>query len=271
MKRYGVFHALVMSLFSKDLYRDVAANWKGIGGLYLLLLTILTVVPLAMVIQHHVGEALADDTAPVIDQIPPIVIEDGRLSADCEPPYVIVPDPDDPESPIVAVIDTTGQTTSLDQTDAYVLVTATHIHHREGETKTVSNSFAEVPQFQLDRDKVHGWAQWIHKWLWVFVGPALFVFFYVARLLLALVAALLALIVAAMANRKLSFAALMRLSAVAITPAVIFSTVLACTSLRVPSSDWICFGIGLIYVVLAALAMPRREPEAAGMAADSGE
>ena len=40
--------ALYASLYSRDLYRDVADNWKGIGRLYLLLLLSLTWMPSAV-------------------------------------------------------------------------------------------------------------------------------------------------------------------------------------------------------------------------------
>ena len=36
MKRYSIFHPLILSFFSKSLYRDVGKHWRGTGLLYLL-------------------------------------------------------------------------------------------------------------------------------------------------------------------------------------------------------------------------------------------
>ena len=45
MKRYSIFHPLVLSFFSKSLYRDVGKNWRGTGLLYLLLIIALLWIP----------------------------------------------------------------------------------------------------------------------------------------------------------------------------------------------------------------------------------
>jgi hypothetical protein len=38
MRRYSIFHPLVLAFYSKPLYQDVGRRWKGTGLGYLLLL-----------------------------------------------------------------------------------------------------------------------------------------------------------------------------------------------------------------------------------------
>lgn len=254
MKRYGVLHALVMSPFSTGLYRDVAHNWRGAGVGYLLLLTLLTMVVFTVKAQTAINGFLRDDATVFIDQVPPITIEDGVLSADVEQPYYIVEDPDDPTSAVIAVIDTTGQFNSLEDVDAPILITAEKVYHRENANKTETFEFSGIDGFQMNRDDVHSWGGRLARWAWVLIFPFGFIGSFVYRLIQVLVAALVGLIIASAVKRTLSYGALIRLSAVAITPAIVFGTVLVLLGVKVPLTWLIQVAIGLFYLIVAVAA-----------------
>ncbi len=55
MKRFGLFHPIWMSFYSRALYRDVAQNWKGTGFLYLLFLLALSWIHPIVQLHHRVG------------------------------------------------------------------------------------------------------------------------------------------------------------------------------------------------------------------------
>src|SRR2546426_3324312 len=61
MRRYGILHPLLLSFFSRSLYRDVGRTWKGIGFLYLLLLLALSWV-LVTIHLHRMVSGLATST-----------------------------------------------------------------------------------------------------------------------------------------------------------------------------------------------------------------
>ena len=118
MKKYSIFHTVVMWCFSPSFYRDVGRNWKGICAGYLLLLMILACIPTAIVANRGFSKFLQAEGKAVIDQVPPISFKDGEVSTPVKQPYVItLPDTDKP----LIVIDTTGQVTSLAEADAPVL------------------------------------------------------------------------------------------------------------------------------------------------------
>ena len=154
MKRYSIFQAPVMAFGSPSFYRDVGRQWKGVAYGYLLLL--LTVTWIAPMITMHIGlsEFLDNEAPKIVKQIPKLTISGGRASIEEPQPYRIT----EPESEqTIAVIDTTGQITSLDQTDAKVLITATDAIIEKNQFETQTFSFAEIDEFVLEQDMINGW------------------------------------------------------------------------------------------------------------------
>jgi len=89
MKKYSIFHTVVMWCFSPSFYRDVGRNWKGICAWYLLLLMIAACIPTAIAIKRGCSRFLEAEGKQIIEQIPPIAIKDGEVSTPAEQPYVI--------------------------------------------------------------------------------------------------------------------------------------------------------------------------------------
>jgi Protein of unknown function (DUF1189) len=81
MKRYNSLHALVLSFYSADLYRDVAKNWKGIGLLHLLLLLAVTWAPTAIRTFGTFKAFVDEKGAAIAQQMPAVSIKDGVMSA----------------------------------------------------------------------------------------------------------------------------------------------------------------------------------------------
>src|SRR4030095_1761852 len=103
MRRYSIFHPLVLSFFSKSLYRDVAKNWRGTGLLYLLLILALLWIP--SIIKGHLGFTSwgDNDAKGLTQQIPATTITNGHASTNVAQPYFIK-DPKTGET--LALIDT---------------------------------------------------------------------------------------------------------------------------------------------------------------------
>src|SRR5688500_8215830 len=89
MKRYSIFHPLVLSFFSKSLYRDVGKNWRGTGLLYLLLVLALVWVPTIIKAQMGLSSWVAGDSQELTKQIPAITITKGEVSTDVTTPHFI--------------------------------------------------------------------------------------------------------------------------------------------------------------------------------------
>lgn len=88
MKKYG-WQAVYLSFFSGDLYRDVARNWRGVGYLYLLFVSLGVSAVLAIAAQIACNTMIATSVEPFIAKWPALAIKDGKFSIDKESPYVI--------------------------------------------------------------------------------------------------------------------------------------------------------------------------------------
>ena len=133
MNQYNIFQALYLSFFSKDFYRDVARNWGGKTFLYLLFLVALSWLAATINIQRNLNYGYKYQSDAYIAQIPVMEVVNGKLKTPENRPYSIK-DPDNGQ--LIAIIDTTGKYTTLDQSHTAILVTQTSvISKRDNETK----------------------------------------------------------------------------------------------------------------------------------------
>jgi hypothetical protein len=221
-KRFNYFDALWQSFFSRSLYIDVAKNWHGVGFLYLLLIVIISWVPDLAKMQIGVQEFRADAAEGFIRQLPAIKITDGVASTEVETPYFIK----DPKSgDVVAIIDFTGQYTGLDNTSAKMLLTRKEVITKKSERETRSYSLAGVKDFTLDQTRVRRWVYIFATWLVVVITPFVIVFTYGFRICQVLIYAALGMAFASSFHVKLTYSTLLRITCVALTPVVIFTTV----------------------------------------------
>ncbi|HLE39868.1 MAG TPA: DUF1189 domain-containing protein [Nitrospirota bacterium] len=258
MKQYGVFHPLLLSFYSNALYRDVAKNWKGVAFSYLLLLLALTWIPVMMQFHYNLSEGISREAPGIVSQIPKITITKGEVSIDAPVPYYII----DPQSGAqLATIDTSGQTTSIDQTKAFILLTKKNLTMRQrhrAETRTYDLS--EIKSFTLDRDSVMSWVQAFKKWAALFTYPFAVAGSFVYRIIQVLIYALIGMLFVSILNTTLDYAALVRLSVIAITPVVLLNTLRSLLNAHIPATWLIGFIIAMGYLFIAVKANADAEP-----------
>jgi hypothetical protein len=245
MKRYSILHPLALSFYSKDLYRDVAQQWRGTGFLYLLLLLALAWIP--QTIKVHIGFAeWLDENAPAfLLQVPPISIRNGEVFTPVDTPYVITSNTGE----AIAIIDLTGQHTDLDDTSAVILVTQDKILlKQEQRHETRMYDLGQVQEFSLDRHDLERWAVAARKWLWLgfylIVVPSEFVY----RILQALLYAAVELLFCQSLKISLEYLTLVRLAVIAVTPVILLQTALGLADLRIPGAFLLWLGLALGYL-----------------------
>lgn len=259
MKRYLLFQALYLSFFSKDFYQDVRKNWKGTVFLYLLVLLALTWIPV-MVSMHAGLSAFVDNEAPkYINQIPKITIIKGEVSLDRPAPYtIIVPDT---KAPLV-VIDPSGKITSLDQTPAFVLLTKTKFMTRQqNRAETRIYDLSQIQSFTIEQEQVNGWVQAFRKWFAFVAYPFALAFSYTYRIVQILLYAAIGMLFVSTLKTSLDYMDVVRLTAVAITPAVILNTAHSLLNFHVPYFWLFCFLIAMGYLFFAVKANAGKGPE----------
>ena len=160
MKRYRFFHIPLLAFFSKDLYTDVALNWNRTCLGYLFLLLAVCWIPRTMKINSQFADFMDTEAQKLIFQVPTITIKDGTASIDEPEPHYIY---DIEKGKTLAAIDTTGQSTSLDDVDALVLLTVDKIMYKQGPSETRTFDLSQVKEFSLDQDMLTNWLNILKK------------------------------------------------------------------------------------------------------------
>ncbi|MDR3478750.1 MAG: DUF1189 family protein [Gammaproteobacteria bacterium] len=253
MKQYGYLQALVMSFYSRDLYRDVAKNWGGHAAFYLLVLLALCWIPLTIATQVALNAGLhSGKNVAMIDtfvaQVPVLTLnKDGTLSTPEKRPYVIK-EPDNKK--VIAVIDTTGQYTTIENQPFDILITKTSFIDRKNDGTIEIHQVPKGGDYVLHPDvivaKVKGWL----GYLWIVMFPFFVIGAFIGRLIQALFYALIGKIMSLIANVDLPYFTIYVLTLVSLTPVILISTVLDVLN---TISEVNFSHMGLIYFVIAMI------------------
>jgi hypothetical protein len=168
MRRYSIFHAPVLSFFSKKLYIDVSQNWKGVNFLYLLLLLAVCLIPTTISLHRGISNFVNNEAPAIVNQVPEITITDGQVSIKETQPYYIK-DPKSGEP--LAIIDTTGQTESLKDTNAVCLLTVNKLIIEKSEFENRTYDLSNVKAFAMNGEQITDWLQIGGKFLAIAIYP----------------------------------------------------------------------------------------------------
>jgi len=264
MKQFGFFHPFYM-FCSKALYRDVALNWRGtcFGYLFVLLLLswLLFVVKLNLMLTSFIDQ----NVPAILEKMPAITIKDGKVSADVEQPYIINLENGQP----IAILDTTGKYTSLDNTPAKILLTSSALVIRKSETETQTVDLSKVKDLSVNKSLLGSWVDMVVKWACPLLFLCALPFSFAYRVIQALLYAAIGTIFVSSLRGSLGYSAVLRMAVIAVTPVILLDTLifLAGVTIRAPLFTYwpICFGIAMVCLyrgVQAAVASP---PPATGV------
>ena len=252
-----------MSFFSKNLYCDVAAQWKGTGFVYLLLLLVVCWIAPISKLNAGLGSFIDNDAPRIISQIPVITIARGTASIEEPQPYYIK----DPETgrPLM-IIDTTGKITSLAETEAAVLLTKTEGMVRKSEMETRTFSLAQMGDITLNQGLIWELLTGTKKLLFPMLYPFAILGSFMFRIAQALIYGAIGMLFAFMFHSQKPYDALLRLAVVAVTPAIIIKTLVNLFGIVIPVPALWYFLIAtgyLFFGVKAASSYDGSEPESA--------
>jgi hypothetical protein len=230
MRRFGRLRAIVMSFYSRDLYRDVGKNWTGIGLLYLTLL--LAICWLPSVARWITGlRSFAETDAPAFArQLPAVTIKDGIMQASPPGRHVIRdPDPSSREPLILIIDDTIDAVPDLDEAAA-VLTRREFgmIRPARGERRIFK--LTSAADMAVTPDDVEAFLRSLQVWL----PPVLYLFCLVGSLIFRFAQICLYAAFVQMFARKAhaggswipDYRTALRLAAVAVTPVIVIRTLL---------------------------------------------
>jgi hypothetical protein len=237
---------MALTSFSPDVWRDAARNWRGIGLLYMLVLLIITWSVVMVRGYNSYAHFVKAEAPQLVDQIPAVTITNGVVSIDKPEPCIIT----DPQThkPLV-IFDTTGATTEPPRSSPSVLVTRSKmLSRRHGLVQ--EHDLSRVKSFYLDKHRVNGWLMSFKSWFIPLLLPLMVIFSLIGRLILMLITAGIGMGLAAMMGASISYAAMLRLSALAMTPTMLLSTFLTAAGLP---DFWNFIGIAVVLIYLAMM------------------
>lgn len=224
MRRFGMFSAWALSFYSRELYRDVARRWSGIGVCYLAVLLAVLWVPTVTKMHLGVRRAVRDELPKIAKQIPDVKFSNGHLQVSGEQPYFLR-DPDSQE--VLLIVDTSGSITSLDGRNAMFLITADKLIQRDPNTgKTQTQDLSQIEgEFQFNGQQLQKYVGTAANLVAPVAYPFCWAFSWLYRLFVALGLGLIGVVIASVFRMRLSYGSCVRLAAVAMTPPLIFNTI----------------------------------------------
>lgn len=256
MKKFSILQAPYMTFFSMAFYRDVARHWKGAGVGYMLLLVALLFVPMSIRMQMEISDYVKNQSPALTNQIPDITITDGKAYADAQQPYTIT----EPQSgEVLAVIDTTGKITNLEDAGARILMTENELIYQKSDFENRSMKFKDIKHFSLDKQGVQGWFELARKFAVPFLYCFVVFFIYLFRIIQMLLYAVVGLLFASMCKVDLSYGALMRLSAMALTPTLIVNMLTGLVRIQIPFHGLLNLVAALVILYVAIKAISTQE------------
>jgi len=230
-RRYGLGQAFYLAFSSRAFYADVATHWRGVAFVHLLLVLLISTVVYMMHFNTLITFLLAEEAPPIIAQIPEIHIQNGKVRVNVEEPYYI----HQPDSgKLFAVIDTTGEITSLKQTDAVVLLTGTHLAARLSAGETRILDLSAIESLQINRKDVSQWLLNAQKWSPFILFPLVLGFSFILRSVQALLYGSIGMVIGSMHNCRLPFGGSVSVAIMAMTPVILLDALLVLLDIYLP-------------------------------------
>lgn len=247
MRRYGCLESIIMSFYSRDLYRDVVLNWSGAVVLYLLLLLFICIGISSIGVQQTINTGYSAFSNEFFPQIPPMIIKNGEIKTPEDRPYFIV-DRTMKDKKYFAIIDTSGKYTSLDSGEADLLVTRNMIYYTSDDkikSKTISSKIdLDIKPLEIQKTGL-----FYIRWLWLIFLPLFVLFAFIYRIMAGAIYALAGKLFATITEVPLTYGEIFKISIFAMTPAIILSTFTDWFHYRM-LHDWVIYFIlTLAYII----------------------
>ena len=230
MAKIPFWQAPWLAFHSERPYVAAARQWRGIALGYLTVLAALVWIPNAVSLQRELAFLREAFVPAVAEELPRIEIRDGQAFVQADTPLELT----GPTGDVVAILDPDASSDRLDEIDAGLLLTRTHLYVetfqgvRSLDLSTVGNAVITADTVQRAADATTRWIGWL-----VFpVGAALNVLYRVVQVLIYAIATV---VLARTVGIGLSYAASVRLTAIAITPVIFLALLQDVTGLVIPA------------------------------------
>ncbi len=257
MNRYKFWQAPFFAFFSKDFYASVGKHWRGLALGYLLFLLAIAWLPSVVKINQMISKFENEFLADIIDKVPEMEINDGKLITSVKMPYIMDLKDNEP----FVVIDTNATVSDYDQYKRPLLITKDEIIFKRSKSDTRIISFKEMPNFYLDGVAVDNFSNKVLSIAKILLYPLLVLNSFFARIFQAMILAVIGLIFASSLNTEIGYSNLMRLAIVAMTPIIILRTIVFYFGINIPFFWLIGMIMTLVYLFIAVSAYEEEDLE----------
>jgi hypothetical protein len=242
-----LLNALWMSFYSRAFYREVFEQWKGIGFLFLCLTALIQTIIFSTQVDAQ-WDVLVRDYAPaIVQQIPEITIRNGQASTPEAKEYTVQ---EVLKSKRLALIDTRLEEVPPNLGDTPLFVgkkyllfqTYSPFTGKAGEPLIIP--FTQSPNMVVDRPRIVSFLKLCSDWGAVWFSPITMAVKLISLILTVLFFSLFAWINFKSAAFKAGYPAILRVTAVSLSPATLISLI---TTTFFPMPDVTSF----LYVLLA--------------------
>ncbi|MGD9329808.1 MAG: DUF1189 family protein [Desulfobacterales bacterium] len=253
-RRYRLWHSWALSFFAPSFYIDVARHWRGLAFVHLLLVLVLSTTVYVLHFSALMADFIAEEAQAIIDQVPEIRITAGKVSVDVEEPYTIRR-PNSGE--VIAVIDTTGEITSLMQTDAVILLTESRLAARFSPNDRRNLDLGRITAMEINQAMMEQWLRDTQKWLPLILFPLVLGFAFVIRSVQALLYGGIAMVLASMLKIRLPLSAAVSIAIMAMTPVLLLDALMVWRQIVVPFWGLGGFLLAMGYLVFGIRSVAR--------------
>jgi hypothetical protein len=232
MKEYNYIDAIIFSLFSKKLYRDVFRNWYGYAWGYLFLAVAIFLMADLFQFQSHIEKMVYQKGQYIVAQTPEFSIVNGRVKLESGVNPTIITDPQAPGT-VLAVLDTTLTDPMLADSNAVVVVTSDKLMSKFLSQPRIRD-FTKVEGRTFGKAEMKEYFQAVGEWYLIMQLPY---FILNSSIMLAILAALAALLLSVTLRSVLqttAFKAYFRVAIVALTPMLFVVAIIAVTEPGIP-------------------------------------
>ncbi len=220
MKWRAALRPLYLSFFSAPFYREVGKELTGSWFGYLFFVVTVCAIPGMVGGYSVISDYFGKELPGIIRQIPSVRIDNGVASIDPPGPHFVV-NPSD--NSLLLILDTSGQTTSLDNTRASMLLTRDRMLMRRDARDTRVFNMNGLDNGVIDEVMLDGWRTTVWNWMTVIYIPVVVLISYGLRVLQLLLVALVGMLYARRVNAPIDYAGALRLTVFAATPAIVVS------------------------------------------------
>ncbi len=245
MQQYNVLQAIFMSFYSRKLYQDVAMNWGAKSFLYLLLILALSWTFSVYQIQQNLSVGFNQLNKNIVSQIPILTIKKGILSTPENHPYFIT----DPDSHVnLAIIDTSGKYTNLQQLKTGVLITKTEIISQPHPNEFKIDEIPKKLTITLVPQTIQHYLQNYIGYSWIFIFIPFLLASYVYRIIQTLLYAIIGKIFSIIANVPITYFQVVQITMVAVTPVIIIASMIDALGFKIQHSILLYFTLAILYM-----------------------